>query len=510
MARSPASGGGAVDAGGGAIHTRVLILFAITFCMALGIYLLTMAPSLTWSHHGADGGDFVTSAVTGRLAHPPGFPVYGLLARLAVRLSLRDFVAQDPAWRLNLLSALMAAGAIGLTAATALRRGQTLWAAAAAALTLAVSPLFWSQALITEVYSTSAFFVAAALWWAAYTESRGGLWVAFVGGLLWGLGCAVHWTLLFLAPLEIVWLFWERGGRPAPEFSRSQLPLREGALFFAGWLAGLAPYALLPLSGPWPQPWGDMRTLAGWWDVVSARLYWGYAFGLPLADWPRRVLSWASLLARQFTPAGALLALWGIRSGWRGRRVETLGALATLALGSVYAIAYNTPDSLVYLVLWMPLLALWLGDGLEAALAWLRRWGRRGVNANTPGVGAWSTPRNWAGLLLPLALACWNWRALDVSHDVAVARWLSQMLAQTPERAVLVAQGDAQTFALWYAQSALELRPDVLVVNGALWQQTPYREFILAQAGLPAARPEDLAQERPLCTLLQDEEVVCR
>lgn len=471
---------------GGVARSGRIALCAATFSLALGIYLVTLAPALTWAHYGADGGDFVTAAVTGRLTHPPGFPVYSLLARLAVRIPWHN-----PAWRLNLFSALMAAGAVGLTAAAALRRGQTGWTAAVAALTLAVSPLFWSQALIVEVYTTAAFFAAA--FCLTLSVKRNNVWTWLGAGLLWGLGCAVHWTLLFFAPLWIARLWSSRSERPAAETSRSHLPLWEGSVFFAGWLVGLAPYGLLPLFGPWPQPWGDMRTVAGWWDVVSARLYWGYAFGLPLADWPRRILSWASLLARQFTPVGALLSLWGIRLGWRAAarvRADTVGALATLAVGSLYAIVYNTPDSLVYLVPLMPLLALWLGDALDVILARFRRW-------------------RWAGLALPLVLVCWNWRALDVSRDAEVARWLAQAFAQTPAQAVLLVRGDAQTFALWYAQAALAMRADVLVVNEALWQQTPYREFMVAQTGLAATRPEDLAQGRPLCEL-QDEEVVCR
>jgi len=472
------------------------MLCLVVFLLAFGVYRATLAPGLTWAHYGADGGDFATSAVTGRMAHPPGFPVYSLLARLAVRLPWRT-----PAWRLNLLSAAMAAGAAGLTAATALRRGCSGWAAATAALTLAVAPLFWSQALIVEVYTTAAFF-AAAFCLVASGWPRGALgWLG--AGALWGLGCAVHWTLLFFAPLWLAWLsdrHREHGGRreisektPCPPCLRGEsLPLREGVIFLAGWLMGLTPYGLLPFFGAWPQPWGDMRTLAGWWAVVSARLYWGYAFGLPLADWPRRMVSWAALLAQQFTPVGALLVLWGIRLG---RRAEVAGALATLALGSLYAIAYNTPDSLVYLAIFMPLLALWLGDALDAGAVWLKR-----QNAIR-----W----RWAALALPLALACWNWRALDVSRDAEVVDWLTQTWSQTPEWAVLVVRGDAQTFALWYAQSALELREDVWVVNDALWQQAPYREFIVAQTGVAATRPEDLAQGRPLC-VVQDEEVVCR
>ena len=97
-------------------RTRLPILL-VAGGIALLVYVLTMAPSLTWAHWGADGGDFIVAAATGRIPHPPGFPLYLTLARLFVLLPLRD-----PAWRLNLLSVVMAAGTVTLTAVTLQRQ----------------------------------------------------------------------------------------------------------------------------------------------------------------------------------------------------------------------------------------------------------------------------------------------------------------------------------------------------------------------------------------------------
>ncbi|MBE9508758.1 MAG: DUF2723 domain-containing protein, partial [Chloroflexi bacterium] len=80
--------------------------------LLLVVYLLTLPPTLTWAHHGADGGDLVTAVARGSIPHPPGFPTYLLLGELFIRLPWGD-----PAWRLNLMSAVLAVGAVGLTAA---------------------------------------------------------------------------------------------------------------------------------------------------------------------------------------------------------------------------------------------------------------------------------------------------------------------------------------------------------------------------------------------------------
>jgi hypothetical protein len=424
--------------------------------LALCVYLLTLAPGITWSHWCADGGDLLTAALTGRLAHPPGFPVYLALAELAVRLP-----GGTPAWRMNLLSAAAGAGAAAVVTLTLRQRGRTILVAMAVGATLAFAPLLWSQSLITEVYAVAALAVALNLWW--WTRGREAptrRW-AFLGGLSWGLGLSVHPVLIFSFPL---WLS-PRG------ISWVHLG--------AGLSLGLLPYALLPLRGPWPQPWGDLRWLLGWGEYVSARLYWGYAFGLPLRFWPRRLLAWASVLARQFTPVGAVVAGWGLaRLRWRDARFAWGSALA-LGGVSLYAIGYDTTDSLVYLVPFLPLVALWLGEGM-GALA------ERGVPR-----GLW--------LLLPAALLAWQAGEMDLSNEAEARRWLGEILDSAPRDAVLVTEEDAHTFTLWYALEGLGARPDLLVVDRGLWGWERYRAFVSRQAGVEVSEPEEWAGERPVC-----------
>ena len=131
------------------------------------VYLLTLAPTVTWAHDGADGGDVITAAYTLGVPHPPGYPTYCLLGWLFAHLPLRDV-----AWRLNLMSAVGAAlAALGLCAAVLewRREGQGVGndgvvAGLGAAWGLAFVPVFWSQALIAEVYAVNAACVALVLW----------------------------------------------------------------------------------------------------------------------------------------------------------------------------------------------------------------------------------------------------------------------------------------------------------------------------------------------------------
>ena len=80
--------------------------YALPVLMVLvlsGIYLGTLAPGLTWANVGADGGDLITAAAVGGVAHPTGYPTYLLLAKFFQFIPIGSL-----AFRTNLLSALAA------------------------------------------------------------------------------------------------------------------------------------------------------------------------------------------------------------------------------------------------------------------------------------------------------------------------------------------------------------------------------------------------------------------
>ena len=423
----------------------------------LVIYLLTLAPTITWAHHGADSGDLVTAVARGSIPHPPGFPTYLLLGELFIRLPWGD-----PAWRLNLMSAVLAAGAAGLTIRNLHSLFSilhsplsTLYSPLCAGLSLGLAPLFWSQALIAEVYAPAAFFTALVTVLALQGVP------AWALGLVWGVGMGVHPTLMFLAPL-VAWGSWKK-----PGFSeKTWFLVRASLLAFLGWGAM---YGLVLLArGGVPSPWGDVNTLAGWWALVSGRLYRGYLFGLPLAAWPHRLLTWSGLLARQFTPFGAVLTGLGWLHQWREQRAFAVASALAFGAFGLYTIGYNTADSLVYLVPALPLAALWLGTGLAQAADWLgHRW-RRGA---------------WVVMLLPLLQALLFWGQVDLSRERAAMEWAERVLVEAPPQAVLLTAQDAHTFTLWYVHDVLGERPDVVVVDQDLWAQESYRRMMAGALG---------------------------
>ncbi|HLO31264.1 MAG TPA: DUF2723 domain-containing protein, partial [Anaerolineales bacterium] len=73
----------------------------ILACSLSAIYLSTLAPGLSWANDGSDGGDLIAAAATNGNAHPTGYPLYLILARIFQFLPVGSL-----AWRTNLMSAL--------------------------------------------------------------------------------------------------------------------------------------------------------------------------------------------------------------------------------------------------------------------------------------------------------------------------------------------------------------------------------------------------------------------
>lgn len=421
---------------------------AVVTLLLLIIYWMTLSPDLTWAHNGADGGDLVRAVARGSIPHPPGFPTYLIAGELFIRLPWGE-----PAWRLNLMSAVFAASTAGLM--TAVTRSQTLSTsnslpALTAGLCLGLAPLFWSQALIAEVYAPAAFFAALTLF-LALREST-----AWMQGLVWGVGIGVHPVLLFLAPV----VFQETLRRTSLTEKIHCL----AAISLWGSLGCATMYGPGLMSrGGAPSPWAEMSTFGGWWALVSGKIYHSYLFGLPLNALPGRMMAWAGLLAQQITPAGTLIAGWGWFRLWQRRR--SLATTTGLAFGlfSIYAIGYNTTDSLVYLVPALPLMIPWLKEGFTASAKWLQERLDRSI---------------WLILLIPLLHVLLSWGAMDLSDEQTATVWSLNTLRRTPYEGILLTDSDAHTFALWYAQDVLGQRQDVVVIDQDLWHYPPYRKML--------------------------------
>ena len=479
---------------------RVAVLVTL---FAFIVYLLTLAPSVTWRNDGADGGELIAAVVTGGVAHPSGYPTYLLLGSLFVRLPIGDI-----AHRLNLMSAAAAAGAAGLTLLAALASLRRTYAGSqrvhvlsggVSALTLAFSSILWSQAVISEVYALNAFFTA--LVWYLLLEARAGrrrcVWP--VAAAVFGVGLGNHLSLLMLAlpSLVLIWATWRRAGEtvghiPTQAAGGAKWRTVPAAIQILGiclaFVAGLAVYVALPLRAAQQAPvnWGGADTWDGFVWLVTGRAYGPLVAGLPVANLPGRALAAAALLVRQAAWWGVPVAYFGVRAMWQRDRSLAVATLLHAALVVVYAVGYNTADSYVYLIPAAVLLALWIAWGLPEVLAVVHTWA-----ADLPPRGRRLTTwmAGWGVLLLVVVPLAANWQMVDANGDRSAYDYGVQTLTSVPENALIVADSGVDTFPLWYFRYVEVRRPDVAIVNGNLlafdWYRASLRRWHPAVA-LPA------------------------
>ncbi len=478
----------------------------VVFSLTLAVYGLTAPTGLTWAHASADGGDLITAARVLGVPHPSGYPTWTLLAALFDQAPLGT-----AAWRATLLSMLSGATAAALVAATvpwlasrndpastageprSLRSSPvvlllSLAPALVAGLALAFAPLLWGQATVAEVYALHACLAAAALWalvrWQACGDER---WAA-AAGLFLGLGLGNHLTTVWLLPAAGI-VLWTGNSRRRG---------RASAAVAAGLAAGLLVYLYLPLAaaGDPPVNWGNPRTPDGLWWLVSGQLYRGYIFAVPWPDVPGRLSGWAAELWRSFLPWGVAAALLGMATLFQRNRPLAAAFCTSLLLGLVWAVGYNTSDSLLSLLPGWVILALALGAGVSTALKWLASW-KRGA----------ALVAALLGIALAAAPVALHWQAQNLHNDQTAEQFYSHVLEHAQADAVVLTIGDQATFALWYGRYGLGLRPDVTPVSRDLWALSSYRATVASQhpdlaGSAPPADWVDLVQaagqQRPL------------
>lgn len=440
-------------------------LFAsLTAVLAFLVYWLTVAPDLTWSHYGGDGGELITAAVTLGVPHPPGYPTYVLLGNVISRLPIGSV-----AYRFNLFTAVCTAVAAGFVTATAhvIPPKRQKWAGAlAAGLTFAFLPLVWNQALITEVYGLNLLLLAASLW--ALFSGR----PAWLVGCLWGLALTTHLTAVFMLPLILI-----------------VIPQHNWKWAAAGAVLGLLPFLALPLLAQTDSPvvWGDPTTLTEWWWLVSGALYRPNLFSLPVSGWFERAGAWSFMVLLPSILL-SLMALWSLKISEKEVQLKILILFLTAVATLCYAFTYQTDDAAVFA------LPAMLTLSLAAAPAWQKL--------------------NHTALILPLICLLLNFNSQNLRSENRLRPIVESILKEAPPQAIIMTDGAPDVFAFWYFHIVENQRPDIIIVDNLLFQFDWYRERLQRQhpaLAVPQGDNLNLLQaqndeERPFCFVEKIEE----
>ena len=448
---------------------RAATLGAAAGLLVFLLYLGTLAPTVLYYGYPElfDPAMLQAEVAVLGIGHPSGYPTYMMLTHLFTYLPFGD-----AAYGVNLASAVYGAGAVVVIYTAALRLSGHAVAAAAGALSLGVSPLFWSQAVIAEVYTLNALFVAAIvsvlLLWRDARRDRYLLLAAF----LMGLSLTHHLTsgLLIPAGLAFVCLVDRR------KLRQTKRSLKALGLF----LVCLLPYLYLPIRAFMEAPLNEadpsspgrfllLVTGGSYLLKLLADLETGAAPGSD--EVPSRSQPVLQDVAERLTAGGEyfygqfplLLMLAGL-----------LGALylvirdhqAALLLGIafcgwlVHALTYGVEDYYVFLIPAYVILSLFVAVGAGAVLRRAEALAERFVGG-TPSRTALVLVLSGLALAIPLFGARESYAAQDRSGEDLGRRTIESVAENVaPDATVLHHRS-----SLWYMVLVEERRRDLTLVD---------------------------------------------
>ncbi len=506
------------------LDATVAILAGI---LALAIYIRSLAPGLLWG----DSAEFQVAAWLGGFAHPTGYPLYLMLGWLWTHL----VPLRDPAFRMNLFSAVCGGVAVGLFCLLVMRvlrfvaegtfranAGRSYGAvvrliALGAALVFTFTPTFWSQAVIAEVYTLHAAFVAGLLlallswgerWLAGERSGR----QAYLVALLFGLSLTHHRSTILLMPAAALFVAVLILGKRRP----ARLTPRRLLTLSICLLAPLLLYLYIPLRAPHaaysrlPLGPGESLTLydasvRGFIAHVS-----GSVFGASLAA-PHAGLDMAALASRfvdEFSLNGVLLGLLGLVAlVFFAVRERSRRASAVLALTGVFwltQVAFNLfyaiGDIYVFYIPAYLVWALWMAVGAWALIrlsGWFFSEAGEGVRRGAAIAG---------GILTFVVLGAFAYRSAVIywpkvqraADDSARRAWDALLKSDVPQDAILVSNDRDEMVPFFYLTYVEGRRPDLtplfpLIQPGAQWANVAR----VTDAALQTGRPVYLVKPMP-------------
>lgn len=289
-------------------RSRVLnnIFGWLVAAMGVLVYMLTLEPTVSFW----DCGEFIATSYKFQIGHPPGAPLYQLLAHCFMLFAGDD--VSRLAWWSNALSSV----AGGLTAmflfwtlvrllnrlhGTAEYGWQTWLAAAVGSACYLFCDTAWFSAVESEVYSLSMLFSAAVVWtmvrWAQCDDKRyAPRWLLLTVFLL-GLSVGVHQLTLLTVPLGVLIFLLKHHARkktstPVPRRSVKNT-LRLTLLSVLLFMTAVSTYAILPIRAHVnppinqgnPATWKDLKAYINRDQYEHAPLLYGRCFNSPVVDY---------------------------------------------------------------------------------------------------------------------------------------------------------------------------------------------------------------------------------
>ncbi|MFH1283636.1 MAG: DUF2723 domain-containing protein [bacterium] len=354
----------------------IIILILIIACL----YLSTLKPSVG----AGDTAELAAAASTLGIAHSPGYPLFTIFGKMAH--TALPFA--NSAYRINLLSFISAILSLCLLVFV-LSDKNPITVLVSVGL-LAVSPIFWEEAIISEVFSLNFLFalvMLALLYRDLYKPFLGesaDIRKIYLISFLFGLFLGDHHTLILLSPGIGLYFFFKLKDLPLMNVLRI---LFYSLAFFA---IGFSIYIYLPirsLANPLLD-WEDPETFERFWGVIkrsrygSLSLAQGGSRGIDIHTIIEELIFYGKLLFKNYSLIGIIFLFIGaVKSYFMNKKLFFTMLLIFFFSGPFMFIWANVPHtnhteyimerffllSLIPVTIFVSLGLIWIDDGLRKA-----------------------------------------------------------------------------------------------------------------------------------------------
>ena len=497
-------------------HVR-FISALLVFVTSFALYCWTLAPTVTL----VDSGELILAAQTLGVAHPPGFPLYVLLAHLATLLPLGNVAV-----RVHLASALFAALAsaamtllvieVALIDTPSRRVSQRVHQhpqtsknttqraeqektdspvisssivvpAVMAGLLFAFSRTLWAYATIAEVYTLNTLLIVVIFWlvlaWrreameASANQAMVSYRKLYIAALAFGLALGVHHVTVGLTLPALTILVLSTVGA---EFFRSKRLLYAALFSFAG----LSVYAYLPLAASHSplMNWGDPSTWERFWWHITGKQYQGY-----FAFSPSQMARFLHFANHEFgiawLPLALVLAAAGFISLFRTNRAMLWFLLLVIVFDVGFSLGYEiAEDQDAYYLPAFAALTIAAGCGARwLFVVWQTK------TRISPAL-TWTA----AALLLtvPLVALAGNFRSNNRAQFFVAHDYIDNILNSIEPRGMLLTTDWQVHSPSLYVREIENHRRDVVVININQLRRSWYYDY------LKQAYPEVMARSR--------------
>ncbi|XP_053553306.1 transmembrane protein 260 [Bombina bombina] len=433
------------------------------FACVFAVYVKTLLPSVP----GGDSGELITAAYELGVAHPPGYPLFTLLAKLAIVVVPVGSVA----YRVNLLSGFFGAVAASLLCYTTSRLSGSHAAGILASGLFSFSRLTWQWSTAAEVFSLNNLFVALLMALTVRFEeaktAKDRSKISQIGALCCGFSLCNQHTVVLYVLFIVLWVLYHQFTRK--ELSVSSL-LKLGACF----VAGLLPYFYLIASSflnraRWT--WGDQTTFQGLFTHLLREEYgtFNLAKGETGTSMAEMLRFQGNHMTTELTPLAAGLAILALLFCFTSQDVKISVVCLFTEMLLCYSLFFAWRANLditrplflgVVERFWMQsnaVVCVLAGLGLNVFTRILKS---RIINSQLPQFLEWT----FAVVVIANQVTS-NFRICDQSSNSVIDKFARNLLLSIPNNSIILLRGDLPGNSLRYLQNCEGLRPDLALVD---------------------------------------------